>query len=82
MKDCFYQYRKGLYEKLITLTYQGQAIPVLEYAPEGNETPYIQILNLSSSFERDDTKECQILTVDIMVVTSHPGEPGEFGSKQ
>jgi hypothetical protein len=54
----------------------------MEYSPEGYDTPYIQILNMSSSFERDDTKECQQLTLDVMVVTSHVGEPGEFGSKQ
>lgn len=82
MKDCFYQYRKGLYEALSTLTYGGSLIPVMEYAPEGNETPYIQILNMSSTLESDQTTFMQLLTVDIMVVTSHQGEPGEFGSKQ
>lgn len=82
MKDCFYQYRKGLYEALSTLTYGGSAIPVMEYAPEGNDTPYIQILNMSSTLEDDQTTFMQMLTVDIMVVTAHAGEPGEFGSKQ
>jgi hypothetical protein len=54
----------------------------MEYAPKNEVPPYIQILNMSSQFERDDTKECQNVTTDIMVVTSHSGEPGEFGSKQ
>jgi len=82
MKDCFFQYRKGLYDVLSTLTYQGQPIPVMEFAPKGNEEPYIQIMNMSSTFERDDDKFSQTLSVDIMVVTMHSGEPGEFGSKQ
>ena len=82
MKDCFYQYRKGLYEVLSTLTYEGNAIPVMEYVQAEEETPYIQILNMSSALERDDDVFMQAVTTDIMVVTSHPGDPGQFGSKQ
>jgi hypothetical protein len=82
MKDCFYQYRKGLYQVLSTLKYQGINIPVMEYAPDEQETPYIQILNMSALFERDDDKDSQRVTTDIMVVTSHAGPPDDFGSKQ
>jgi len=82
MKDCFFQYRKGLYEALSTLTYHGNAIPVVEYAPDDYETPYIQILNMSATLEDDMTKFTQTLTTDIMVVTSHVGSPEKFGSYQ
>jgi len=82
MKDCFYQYRKGLYEALSALSYGGQNLTVMEYAPEGNDTPYVQILNMSATPEGDATNFQMNVTVDIMVVTSHQGEPGEFGSKQ
>ena len=82
MKDCFYQYRKGLYEVLKTLTYEAVLIPVMEYAAADQVTPYIQILNMSSSFIRDDCKFNQQVTTDIMVTTSNFGDPGEFGSKK
>jgi len=82
MKDCFYQYRKGLYTVLSTLTYEGNAIPVMEYVQAEEETPYIQILNMNSGLERDDDVFMQAVTTDIMVVTSHPGDPGQFGSKK
>jgi len=82
MKDCFFQYRKGLYEALSTLTYEGDAIEVLEYAPNDYETPYIQILNMSSTLNDDQSTFMQMLSVDIMVVTSHVGSPEKFGSKQ
>lgn len=77
MKDCFYQYRKGLYEVLKTLGY-----PVMEYAKADEETPFIEIFNMSASFERDDDNFMQMVTTDIMVTTSFVGEPGDFGSKQ
>jgi hypothetical protein len=82
MKDCFYQYRKGLYERLSTLTYEGVPIPVMEYAPDEQNTPYIQISDMSASFERDDDRFMQKVTTDIIVVTSHNGPPDDFGSKQ
>jgi len=82
MKDCFYQYRKGLYKVLRTLTYDGSPIPVMEFAVADQATPFIQILNMSSVFERDDDKFMQMVTVDIMIVTTFVGDPGDFGSKQ
>jgi len=82
MKDCFYQYRKGLYEALAALTYEGELIPVMEYAAAEQATPYIQILGMNSSYERDDDKFTQNVTTDIQVVTSHEGDPGKFGSLQ
>lgn len=82
MKDCFYQYRKGLYEVLSTLSYGGEGLTVVEYAKAEQETPFVEILNMSAAFERDDDNFMQMVTVDIMVVTSFVGEPGDFGSKQ
>lgn len=82
MKDCFYQYRKGLYDALSTLKYKGQNLPVMEFARKSEDTPYIQILNMSSSLERDDDTFMQMLTVDIMVVTSYAGDPADYGSKE
>jgi len=82
MKDCFYQYRKALYEALSALTYDGELIPVMEFAGDQQTTPYIQILGMNSSFERDDDKFTQTVITDIQVVTSHEGDPDEFGSKQ
>ena len=82
MKDCFYQYRKGLYEVLSTLSYEGTNLPVMEYAKADEETPFIEMLNMSSIFERDDDTFMQMVTVDIMVVTSFIGEPGDYGSKE
>jgi len=82
MKDCFYQYRKGLYEALSTLIYEGSAISVVEYGEAEKATPFIEILNMNSSLERDDDVFMQAVTTDIMVVTSHQGDPGQFGSKQ
>lgn len=82
MKDCFFQYRKGLYNVLSTLTYQGEAIDVVEFAEAEQGTPYIQILNMSASYERDDDDFMQQVTTDIMAVTSHVGDAGKFGSKE
>jgi len=80
MKDCFYQYRKGLFEVLSTLKYKGVSIPVREYVPTDQEAPYIQILNMSSSLIRDDDSFNQQVTTDIMVTTSNIGDPGDYGS--
>lgn len=80
MKDCFYQYRKGLFEVLSTLKYKGVLIPVMEYAPAAQQTPYIQILNMSSSLIRDDDSFNQQVTTDIMITTSNTGDPGDYGS--
>jgi len=83
MKDCFYQYRKGLYEALNgNVTYDGSAVPVMEYAGWEQETPYIQILRMNSSPESDHDTHTQVVTTDIQVVTSHQGEIDDFGSKQ
>jgi ribosomal protein L37AE/L43A len=82
MKDCFYQYRKGLYDVLSTLTYKGDLIPVVEFAEAEQATPYIQILNMSSSYERDDDVFMQQVTTDIMVVTDFVGDAGKFGSME
>jgi len=83
MKDCFYQYRKGLYEALTaSITYDGNAVPVMEYAGSDQATPYIQILGMNSQLVMDHDDFSQTLTVDIQVVTSHIGEPDDFGSKQ
>jgi len=54
----------------------------MEYAKADEETPFIEMLNMSSIFERDDDTFMQMVTVDIMVVTSFIGEPGDFGSKE
>jgi len=54
----------------------------MEYAKADEETPFIEMLNMSSVFERDDDASMQMVTVDIMVVTSFIGDPGDFGSKQ
>ena len=82
MKDCFYEYRKGLYEALTSIHYESQPLVVREYVDSEMGTPYVQILNMSSTFERDDDTFLQVVTTDIMVVTSHEGDPGQFGSKQ
>lgn len=82
MKDCFYQYRKGLYQKLQGITYKGVTVPVFEFAKADQKTPFIQILGMNSTYERDDDKFLQSVTTDIMVVTSQPGDPGDFGSMQ
>jgi len=81
MKDCFYQYRKGLYDKLRIINFRAQPVPVMEFAPDEQETPFIQILNMSSRYERDDDVFSQWVTTEIMAVTSHPGPPDDFGSK-
>jgi hypothetical protein len=82
MKDCFYEYRKGLVSALRALTYNGTNLVVCEYAEAEKETPYVQVLNMSSTYERDDDVFVQVVTTDIMVTTSHIGDPGNFGSKQ
>jgi hypothetical protein len=83
MKDCFYQYRKGLYEALTaSITYGGSAVPVMEYASLDQATPYIQILGMNSQFSMDHDNFSQEVVTDIQVVTSHVGEPEDFGSKQ
>jgi hypothetical protein len=83
MKDCFYQYRKGLYEALNgNITYDGSAVPVMEYAGFEQATPYIQILNMNAAPETDHDTFSQIVTTDLQVVTSHQGEIDDFGSKQ
>lgn len=82
MKDCFYQYRKGLYEALISIKYKGTALEVMEFTKKSNSPPYVQMLNFSSSPSGDDDKFSQYLTCDIMVVTQFSGEPGDFGSKE
>ena len=82
MKDCFYEYRKGLYEALSTLKYKGVSMTVKEFAATEDPTPYIIIFNMNSTFERDDDKDSQTVTTDIMVVTSHEGDPSQYGSKE
>jgi hypothetical protein len=83
MKDCFYQYRKGLYEALNgNVSYDGSDVPVMEFAGDNQATPYIQILNMNSTSEDDDDRFSQLVTTDIQVVTSHEGDPGNFGSKK
>lgn len=81
MKDCFFQYRKALYDALKIIQYRGETLPVMEYAPDGWETPYLQIINMSSRYERDDDAYSQWVQTEIMVVTSHPGPPDDFVSK-
>jgi hypothetical protein len=81
MKDCFYQYRKGLYDKLRIVKFRGIPVPVMEFAPNEQETPFIQILNMRSEYERDDDNFSQWVMTEIMSVTSHAGPPDDFGSK-
>lgn len=83
MKDCFYQYRKGLYEALNgSITHDGSAVPVMEYAGFDQATPYIQILGMNAQPEDDHDTFSQVVTTDIQVITSHVGEIDDFGSKQ
>ena len=81
MKDCFFQYRKGLYEKLRIISFRGERVPVMEFAPDEQETPFIQIMNMKSDYERDDDTFSQWVTTEIESVTSHKGPPDDFGSK-
>jgi len=81
MKDCFYQYRKGLYDKLRVIKFRGVPVPVMEFAPDEQETPYVQILNMRSEYQRDDDVFSQTVYTDIQVTTSHAGPPDDFGSK-
>ena len=83
MKDCFYQYRKGLYEALTAgITYEGSSVPVMEYVSLEQDTPFIQILGMNSQFSMDHSAFSQEVSADIRVVTSHTGQPDDFGSKQ
>ena len=82
MKHCFFEYPKGLYEALTAIHYESQPLVVKEYADAEDQPPYVQILNMSSTFERDDDTFSQNVYTDIMVTTSHIGSPGQFGSKQ
>jgi hypothetical protein len=81
MKDCFFQYRKGLFDMLKELKHSGVSIPVMEYTTANRDTPYIQILNMSSSLIADDDSFNQQVTTDIMVTTSRAVDPGKYGSK-
>jgi hypothetical protein len=82
MKDCFYEYRAGLVAAIRAQKYNGVNLDVCEYAEAERSTPYVQVLNMASTFERDDDKDSQTVTTDIMVTTRHAGDPGQFGSKQ
>lgn len=83
MKDCFYQYRKGLYEALNgNVSYDGDDVTVMEFAGHDQVTPYIELLGMSATPETDYTTESQIVITDIRIVTSHQGEIDDFGSKQ
>lgn len=83
MKDCFYQYRKGLYEALNgNVAYDGDDVPVMEFAGKEQAKPFIQILGMTAVPETDHTTESQRVTTRIQVVTSHVGEIDDFGSKQ
>jgi len=81
MKDCFYQYRKGLYTVLSAVAYSGSLVPVKEYVAADMEAPYIQILGMNSSLIGDSDKFNQEVTTDIMITTSNMGDPGDYGSK-
>lgn len=83
MKDCFYQYRKGLYEALNgNVAYDGSNVPVMEFAGKEQAKPFIQILGMTAIPETDHSNPSQMVTTRIQVVTGHVGEIDDFGSKQ
>lgn len=83
MKNCFYQYRKGLYDLINgNVTYSSTVVPVYEFAPSTIDTPYIIIGNMNSDRAEDDDYYSQTVTTDLIVVTSYKGDIGKFGSKQ
>ncbi len=70
MKSCFYQYRKGLYERLSTVTHNGESIPVWQYPPKDVEMPFILIGDMNALPVGVDDKDAfmQELSVEIHVV--------------
>lgn len=82
MKNCFYQYRKGLYDLLNgNVTHAGSEVPVYEFAPPAIDRPYLIIGNMNSDRAEDDDLYSQTISTDIIVVTSYKGDIGRFGSK-
>jgi hypothetical protein len=76
MKSCFYQYRKGIYDKLSGLTYDGDEIPVYQYPPPEAEKPYILIGEMDAMPLEDKDLFSQEVTTELHAVT----ESGVYGS--
>ena len=72
MKHCFYQLRKGIYERLNTLGYN-----VYQYPPKDVNPPYIMLADMSSApGEEDADTYTQEVTIEIHVVVSYFGDQG------
>jgi len=80
MKTCFYQYRKGLFERLSLITYGGSAVPVYQYTPAGVGTPYIYIGDMNATPENDADRYSQTVTTEIHVVTSYQGDQASMNT--
>ena len=76
MRSCFYQYRKGLFEALSTIVYNGAAVPVYQYPPMNVAAPYILIADMDAFPLEDKTVFSQQVTTEIHVVTEFVGDFG------
>ena len=75
MKSCFYQYRKGLYEKLGTLGYN-----VYQHPPKKAAKPYILIGGMNAIPNIDNTVYSQEVTTEIHVVNEYFGDQASNNS--
>ena len=72
MKHCFYQLRKGIYERIKGLGYN-----VYQYPPQDVKPPYVMLADMSSApGEEDADAYTQEVTTDIHVVVSYFGDQG------
>ena len=76
MRSCFYPYRRALFTALSTITYNGVAVPVHQFPPEGAATPYILIADMDSFPLEDKDVFTQQVTTEIHVVTEFVGDYG------
>jgi hypothetical protein len=77
MKNCFTPYRKGLYDKLGALTYNGVALNAHQFPPKVAAKPYIFIGDMNSvAGDEDADVYTQDLTVEIHSVTEYFGDQG------
>ena len=75
MKSCFYQYRKGLFEKLGTLGYN-----VYQHPPKNAVKPYILIGGMNAVPQVDNTVYSQEVTTEIHVVNEYFGDQASNNS--
>ena len=75
MKSCFYQYRKGLFEKLGTLGYN-----VYQHPPKNAVKPYILIGGMNAIPQVDNTVYSQEVTTEIHVVNEYFGDQASNNS--